>query len=253
MHILLILLTTIVFSSEGSNKNKGYQIAQKSEIYNQGFKGEESEMKMILLNASGEKIERRMLSKIKEIQIDGDRSLITFTWPADVKGTKMLTWTHKQGDDQQWLYLPAFKRVKRISSRNKSGSFMGSEFSYEDLSSQELEKFTYKYIKDDKANSREAWVIERFPSDKKSGYTKQVLWMDKEYLNATKLEYYDRKGDLLKTSIFSDYKKHQKWWRAGKIIMHNHQTEKKSILTWTNRSLGKSFSSKIFNKRNLNK
>ena len=102
-------------------ETKGLRIATKADAVNAGFKGEASEMVMILTNAHGDKTTRKMSSKTLEGTDDGDRSIITFIWPADVKGTKMLTWTHKVGNDDQWLYLPSLKRVKRISSRNKSG------------------------------------------------------------------------------------------------------------------------------------
>ena len=151
---LAVVLSQVTAFSADDPAKKGFDIMQKAEVFNNGFLGESSSMEMILINAHGDKVERKMDSKIKETNGDGDKSIITFKWPADVKGTKMLTWTHKKGNDDQWLYLPALKRVKRITSRNKTGSFMGSELSYEDLGSQEVEKYTYKYIKDNTLNKR---------------------------------------------------------------------------------------------------
>ena len=138
----LALVTTMVLSGTAlaDAKKAGLEIALKNDVANQGFKSESSVMEMKLINAYGDVTTRRMLSQVLEGTNEGDLSLATFEWPADVKGTKMLTHTMKSTDDKQWLYLPAIKRVKRISSRNKSGSFMGSEFSYEDLGSQEVEK-----------------------------------------------------------------------------------------------------------------
>ncbi len=75
---------------------------------------------------------------------DGDKSLFVFDEPRDVQGTAFLIHAHREDADDQWLYLPALKRVKRISSANRSGSFMGSEFAYEDMTAQEVEKFTYR-------------------------------------------------------------------------------------------------------------
>ncbi|MDB2426212.1 outer membrane lipoprotein-sorting protein, partial [bacterium] len=199
----------------------------------------------------GDVVKRKMESKTLEVAGDGDRTLVTFLWPADVKGTKMLTWTHKAKEDDQWLYLPALKRVKRINSRSKTGSFMGSEFSYEDIGGQEAEKFDYKFIKDDALEKRKVWVLERVAKDKKSGYSKQVVWMDQEYNSPLKIEYYDRKSELLKVSILSGHTKINKWWRAGQIAMENVQTKKKSIISWTGRKLGKSLSKSIFNKSRL--
>lgn len=250
------LLTTLVFFQAGfahaDDAKKGLEIATSAEKYNDGYLGETSEMKMLLVNAHGDKIERKMTSKVSETKNDGDKSIITFLWPADVKGTKMLTWTHKKEDDDQWLYLPSMKKVKRISSRSKTGSFMGSEFSYEDLGSQEVEKYKYKFVKDDELSGRKAWLIERYPNDEKSGYSKQLLWLDKQYYQPLKIEYFDRKKEKLKTALFSEFKKFgKKFWRAGKIEMKNHQTAKRSVLEWGNRKLGSKFSSMEFHKKNL--
>ena len=208
-------------------------------------------MEMILINAHGEKTTRKMTSVVTETKSDGDKSKIEFLLPADVKGTRMLTWTHKKENDDQWLFLPALNRVKRITSRNKSGSFMGSEFSYEDLGSQEVEKFTYEFVADEKIANRDTWKMIRIPTDKKSGYSKQHIWIDKGYMAAVKIDYFDRKGKLLKKALFSDYKKYGKFWRAGKIHMDNIQTRKKSELTWSNRKLGTAFDDDQFDSDEL--
>ena len=221
-------------------EERGLKIAQDAEKANDGFRSESSSMEMVLINAQGDKTTRRMASQVLEVSNDGDRSLITFEWPADVKGTRMLTWSHKSKTDDQWLYLPSLGRVKRISSRNKSGSFMGSEFAYEDLGSQETEKYTdYKYLGDATVDGRKTWKLHRVPTERRSGYSKQIVWMDPVYQNALKIEYYDRKGELLKTMTLSGYEKlNQKYWRAARIDVINHQTQKKSSLTWAKRRLG---------------
>ena len=220
-----------------SAAQKGLAIAQRVDRVNNGFRGEESAMELVLINAHGDETVRRMISIVAETQNDGDRSRIEFEWPADVKGTRMLTWTHKKGNDDQWLYLPALKRVKRITSRNKSGSFMGSEFSYEDLNSQEVEKFRHEFVSEEKLNGRDTWKQIRVPVDKKSGYSKQVVWIDKGYMNAVRIDYYDRKGDLLKQAEFSGFKKYGKFWRASTINVANRRTRKRSRLTWKTRKL----------------
>ncbi len=255
MKLSILTILVCIFSSNqllaGAAEDKGYKIALKTEHSDNGFKGESSKMEMVLINAHGEKIERKMTSKIMETKGDGDKSVVTFLWPADVKGSKMLTHTHKTDSDDQWLFLPALKRVKRISSRSKTGSFMGSEFSYEDLGSQEVEKFTFKFIKDAKVDGKSCWRIERYPTDKKSGYKRQVLWIDQKHEHATKIEYYDRKNELLKTATFGKYTKIKKWWRPESITMKNHQTKKSSILTWSEREVGLSYSKKDFHKNSL--
>jgi len=251
MLFILSLLTINLYA--GKAEQKGLKIAKIVDKTNTGFKGESSEMTMVLINAYGDRIERRMVSKLKEIRADGDKSIVKFLWPADVKGTKLLTWGHKKGNDDQWLYLPSLRKVKRISSRSKSGAFMGSEFSYEDLGSQEIEKFKHKFLRDAKYKKKQCWVTQRVPVDAKSGYSKQISWIDKSMKQPLKINYYDKKGVLLKVAKFTRYRKIKGFWRAGKLIMSNKQTKKKSILTWKKRRLKKSFSNYNFSPNRLSK
>ena len=116
-----------------------------------------------------------------------------FDKPRDVKGTAFLSFSHAVGADDQWLYLPALKRVKRIASRNKSGPFMGSEFAYEDLSSFEVEKYTYKFLRDETCEGGTCYVVEQYPVDKNSGYTRRVVWLDHNEYRVWKIDFYDRK------------------------------------------------------------
>jgi len=232
-------------------EQKGLELAKKIDAYNDGYESETSVLEMVLINAHGDRTTRKMRSQQIEQAGDGDRSRIEFEWPADVKGTRMLTWTHKQGSDDQWLFLPAINRVKRISSNNKSGSFMGSEFAYEDLGSQEIEKYRHKYLGDEVLDGRKTWKLERVPTDKESGYSKIVSWVDQEYMQPLKAEYYDRKGELLKTATFAGYQKQGKWYRPGSIVMVNHQTKKASQLSWHERKVGGGVRAKDFDSDQL--
>lgn len=234
-----------------SPEQRGLEVAQKVDKANAGFKSEKGELSMQLINAHGDVTNRKLTIEVLEGSDDGDKSRSTFTWPADVKGTRLLTWAHKKGDDDQWLYLPAIKRVKRIASSNKSGSFMGSEFSYEDFGSQEVEKYTYKLIEEPKYEGRDVWLLERYPVDGSSGYTRQVLWMDKEYKLPVRIDYYDRKRELLKTAVFSEHKKYGSQYRSNKVEMSNVQTKKRSIITWTERRLDVDLQANLFKSEGL--
>jgi outer membrane lipoprotein-sorting protein len=215
---------------------KGLDIAKEADRRDTGFEDFTADLLMILKNKHGQKSVRKIRGRTLEVIDDGDKGLTIFDNPRDVKGTAFLTFSHKKGDDDQWLYLPALKRVKRISSRNKSGSFMGSEFAYEDISSQEIDKYTYRWIRDEVLNNRECFVVERYPVDKKnSGYTRQVAWIDKQEYRQWKVEYYDRKNALLKTLTFKGYQIYLgKYWRADQMNMINHQNGKSTQLVWSN-------------------
>ena len=189
---------------------------------------------MVLRNKQGQESTRSLRVKVLEVEGDGDKSLFVFDEPRDVEGTAFLIHAHKTEADDQWLYLPALKRVKRISSSNRSGSFMGSEFSYEDMGAQELEKYTYRYLRDEACGELTCTVIERVPTDRKSGYSRQLVWQDRDELRTWKVEYYDRKEAHLKTLTMADYAQYlDSYWQAGEMTMINHLTGKSTDLNWS--------------------
>ena len=235
LELILILLLLPLVATAQSPEEKGLAIAREADKRDTGFDDFTANMQMVLMNKRGQKSERKIRIRTLEVKEDGDKSLTIFDTPRDVKGTAFLNFTHKAGDDDQWLYLPALKRVKRISSRNKSGSFMGSEFAYEDISSQEVEKYTYKWVRDEAWEDQDCFVVEYYPVDKKnSGYTKQVTWLDKKEYRVWKVEYYDRKNSLLKTLTFKSYRQYlDKYWRADEMYMVNHKTGKSTDLIYS--------------------
>jgi outer membrane lipoprotein-sorting protein len=233
-------------------EEKGLEIALEADKRDAGFSDFTAELTMILRNRHGEESTRNIHSYTLEVENDGDKSLVVFDTPRDVKGTAFLSYTHSNGPDDQWLYLPALKRVKRIASNNKSGPFMGSEFTYEDIASQEVEKYTYKYIRDEAYDGQDCFVLERYPVDKNSGYTRQIVWIDKVEYRHLKIEFYDRKDELLKTLTSHGYQQYlDKYWRADKMEMVNHQTGKSTTLLWANYQFATGLTARDFDKNSL--
>ena len=229
---ILILAAPLAVPAQ-TPEEKGLEIAIAADAYDKGFTDFSANMIMTLKNKAGDTSTRYIRIRTLEVDGDGDKSLSIFDEPADVKGTKMLTYSHGLEPDDQWLYLPALKKVKRISSRNKSGPFMGSTFAYEDLGSQEVEKYTYKYLRNEACGEWECYVVERYPAYEFSGYTRQVAWIDTEGYRLVKAEFYDRKKSLLKTLTASDFKQYLgHYWRPGRMNMINHQTGKSTLLEW---------------------
>lgn len=247
-----LLLMAGVSQADMAADERGLEIALEADRRDTGFNDNTADVVMVLKNRHGESSKRQMKIRTLEQENDGDKSLVTFDHPRDVKGTAFLSYTHKEGADDQWLYLPALKRVKRIASNNKSGPFVGSEFAYEDISSQEVEKYTYKYIKDDTLDGKPVFVVERYPVDPKSGYTKQITWIDQDEYRVRKVEFYDRKGDLLKTLVQEDYHQYlDQYWRANRYFMQNHQTGKSTELVWSDYEFGTGLSDRDFDQRSL--
>jgi len=248
----IILLLGTINTAFADDVARGLEIAKESDKRDTGFIDSTAQMKMILKNKQGQTNSREVKVKTLEVNGDGDKGLSIFNTPKDIKGTASLTYSHALKPDDQWLYLPALKRVKRISSKNKSGPFMGSEFAYEDISSQEVEKYTYKYIKDEKINGIDSFVVERYPAYKHSGYTRQVAWVNKQEYRPEKIDFYDRKNVLLKTLTYAGYQQYlNKFWRADEMHMVNHQTGKSTTLSWNSYQFKTGLTDKDFNRNSL--
>ncbi len=252
--LLLIPMLALPFAELQAQtpEEKGLAIAKEMDRRDTGWGDQQADLEMILRNRQGKESRRIIRTRTLEVQGDGDKGLTIFDTPNDVKGTAFLSFTHATRPDDQWLYLPALKRVKRIASSNKSGPFMGSEFAYEDLTSQEVAKYTYKWLRDEKLDGRDTFVIERYPAYKYSGYTRQVVWVDKTIYQPLKVEFYDRKNAMLKTLTFHDYKQYlNKYWRADRMEMVNHQTGKSTTLIWKNYRFKTGLTDRDFDRNSL--
>ena len=218
-------------------EEKGRAIAEEMDRRDLGFEDSYSELKMVLANKQGQSSTRELSIQTLEVpeRETGDKALIVFDHPRDIEGTAFLSFTKILEPDDQWLYLPALKRVKRISSANKSGPFVGSEFAYEDMLSQEVDKYSYRWLRDEACGPLTCYVVERTPLYENSGYTRQIAWIDQAEYRVQRVDYYDRKDALLKTLTLSDYNQYlDQYWRANDWFMQNHQTGKTTRLTFDN-------------------
>lgn len=256
---LLTLLLGVAAAAAVDTAAKGYAIAVEMDRRETGFGDSAAALEMILSNAQGQSSRRALRITILEepAEEEGDKSLVIFDRPRDVQGTALLSYTHIAEPDDQWLYLPALKRVKRVSSANKSGPFVGSEFAYEDLLAQELEKYTYRWLRDEACPGPAGaglacFVVERVPVYENSGYTRQLVWIDQQEYRPIRIEYYDRKDTLLKTLELRDYRRYlDRFWRAHEMTMRNQQTGKSTTLHFDDYDFGQGVSEASFNPKRL--
>ena len=248
--IVVTVLSPAVYAE--TPEEKGYAIAKETDKRDSGFGDSSNDSSFVLRNAQGEESTREFSIKTLEVPGDGDKDLGVFHKPADVRGTAVLTFSHGLTPDDQWLFLPELKRVKRISSVNKSGPFLGSEFAFEDIASWEVEKYTYKYLRDDVLDGNDCFVVQNTPAYEYSGYSRQVEWVDKRIYQPRKIEFYDRKNTLLKTLTFYEYQQYlNQYWRASRLEMVNHQNGKSTTLTRLNYKFRNGFSEKDFSENAL--
>ena len=234
--ILIAILFNSLAIAEQTAEEKGYEVAARSDRSDRGFSDSKVTLTMVLRNAAGRETSRTLEITTLEVPNEdlGDKSLVVFDSPRDINGTALLSHAKIIDPDDQWLYLPALKRIKRISSTNKSGPFVGSEFAFEDFTATELNKYTYKWIGEEPCGEFTCDIIERYPRYENSGYTKQISWVDQSVFQVRKLEFYDRKESLLKTLELQEYKEYEGgFWRSHRFVMKNHQTEKSTDLIYS--------------------
>ncbi len=260
----LTLFMTSVMTSGMANANntaldgaktpeeRGLAIEQKRHELFKGYGDYQVDLTMTLQNKHGEQSMYRLHSKALEVKDDGDKSVIVFDYPKDQQGIILLVNTHRNEADDQMLYLPSIKRVKRIASNNASGPFMGSEFAYEDLNSKEVEKASYRLLREEELNGVPCYVTERVPKSSYSGYTRMLVWIDKSDYRVLQADYYDRKDVLLKTLEYSNFTKYEdRFWRASNAVMTNHQTQQKTLMSYQNFQFSKGLSDNDFNRNAL--
>lgn len=214
-----------------SPEERGLAIAREADTRGNGFKDYSATLNMTLKAKNGQQALRELRYKSLETAGDGDKSLTLFDQPKDVEGTTLLTYAHKTADDDIWLFLPALKRVKRIAGNNKSGPFMGSEFAFEDFGTQEVEKYGYKFLREEALDGEKCWVVERVPVEKTSGYSRQEVWFDQAEYRVLKVDYFNKGGAFIKTLRASGYRKHlDQYWFPDAYEMSNHDTGRSTTL-----------------------
>jgi hypothetical protein len=245
LFVLTVLANAPAYAQ--SAEDKGAQIAKRSSDQDKGYHDYTAVGKMILSNKAGTEASRDFDFKIMETSA-GDMSLLVFNWPGDIRDTGLLTHQHSAGSDDQWIFLPAERRTKRIAGTARSGSFVGSEFAYEDMTDQTFEKYTYKWLSEESCCD----VIEKKNKNSDTGYSRQKVWYDKSNNTISKNEFYNLGGTLVKTLTVTGYQKYKdKFWRPATMTMINRLTGKKTVLSWRNYHFSAGLGSNDFTMRAL--
>ena len=195
-----------------------------------------AEMELTLKKKNGSARQRKITSLAMDEGKD-TKKIMFFTYPGDVKGTGFLTYDYDQvgKEDDKWLYLPAMKKTRRISgSSSKTDYFMGTDFTYDDMGSRNVDEDTHKLLREEERNGHKCWVVESVPVDKHEIYSRKVSWIRQDCLTAIYVEYYDKLNKLHRVLTISDVKEVQGFWTIHKKEMKNEQTEHSTIITVKN-------------------
>ncbi|MFT4539571.1 MAG: hypothetical protein ACI835_002018 [Planctomycetota bacterium] len=213
----------------------GLQIASYADIYDRGWTDEVSQGVMTLFGADGDSVRRTFTRMVYERPADGDKLLIKFMSPADIRGVTALTHEHPGSSDDNWLYLPANKRVRRISGANNTASFQGTEFTYEDLSNIDPSEYEWRFVQETDLARGDTQIpvyqLDANPTYKDTGYSRIVVYYNRDNFRQERIEYFDKAGIKLKVRDGSDWHQlHGRFWRAHDIEMKNMQTGKRTTL-----------------------
>lgn len=233
---------------------KGERIAREADERYSGFGDSVAAMRMILRNARGDEAVRAIRIQTLEMTDadEGDRSLVIFDQPRDVSGTGLLSHGRGLEPDDQWLYLPELKRVRRISGANRAGPFMGSEFAFEDMTAPDVAKYNHEWLRDEPCGDMTCHVIERKPRYGDSGYSRQEIRIDTTELRPMRIDFFDRRDEKFKTLTYSDYQLHEgRFWRAHDLYMDNHRTGKSTRLLVSGFAFGTGLGEADFTRNSL--
>lgn len=190
---------------------------------------------MDLIDEAGQTTRQRRVVFYQKPDKDGlDRMLIRFLEPANIQGTGLLTLERQDADDDQWIYLPAQNKVKRIASGEKSGRFVGTDFTYRDLNPEDLDAHDYRYVETKDLRGSACYVVEARPrSDQerdRSGYAKRVLWIATALYLPLRTEYFDAKEQFFKVRVAEDVRVLGRYHKPYRVEMRDIRRRHRTVL-----------------------
>ena len=204
--------------------------------------------KMVLTNSKGKTRANTMISKT----MDGNKKqIIWFLEPKDDKGVAFLKIEHDDKDDEMRMWLPAFKKIRRISSKKKGDSFMGPDLSYEDMSSRDLKDNDHNRLDDEIINGKDCFVLEVQPKkEAKSSYSKHISWIEKSSLMAIKENSYDKRGQLKKKKEFS-HKLLKGYYLMDRVFVEDVQKKHTTEVSFEDIKVDMGIKENLFQEKNL--
>ena len=246
---ILAIMLTIPLLAQSQDKLTGLQVIEN--VYNRATGTEmEGNLTMTLINSRGNERIREIKQYIKDFG-KVEKKIMFFIKPADVRNTSFMNWSYDDPnkDDDQWIYLPALKKVKRISSDSKSDYFMGSDFTYDDLGDRKPNEDTHKILREEEFNGEPCYVVESIPKDEDYMYSRTVTWVVKGKWVGLKKEFYDEDGEYLKTLKINEYKKIKGFWIVARTEMHNVQKNHTTKMDLSNIIIDGGIKSSMFTER----
>ena len=246
---IILMAMLIMIATLSAQEITGLQIIEN--VYNRPTgQDQEGDLTMSLINSRGDERVREIKQFLKDFG-KMEKKIMFFVTPADVRNTSFMNWSYDEAgkDDDQWIYLPALKKVKRISSDSKSDYFMGSDFTYDDLGDRHPSSDTHKLLREETIDGEICYVVESIPKEEEYMYSKTITWIIKDKWIGKKKEFYDEDEDLLKTLTVNETKVIKDYIVITLSEMHNVQKDHKTVMKLDNVILDSGVSDDKFTER----
>jgi outer membrane lipoprotein-sorting protein len=252
--LLVAMLLALAGPAAAADPSGADIVRKQREV--QRVKDEEERQALRLVSKAGATKERKLVRYLLSGSGDLDKILVRFLAPRDVENTGLLTWEGKDGNDDQWLYLPAVKRPKRIAASGKKNRFMGTDFAYEDLRPENVAGHAYALVRSEAVDGVDCFVVDATPATERqaadSGYSRRRLWIRKDTLVTVRREYYDKQARLEKVESHRKLVNVQgPVWRANEIEMHDVQNGTRTVVTIENRAINRGLKDDFFTETEL--
>lgn len=227
----------------------GLEIIEKV-YYRDAPEDQKGNLTMILENTRGDQRVRNISQYIIKTE-DMEKKIMFFNAPADVRNTSFMNWSYTGQDkeDSQWIYLPALRKIKRISSGGSSDYFMGSDFTYDDLGDRRPQEDSHRLTGEEMIGGEMCYVVESTPLDDDYMYSKTVSWIVPGKWLVLKKEFYDEDGDELKTLRALEYREIDGYWMIVESEMRNLQKDHRTGMKFENLELDSGIEERIFSER----
>lgn len=247
------LVTTLAFHTQTlAQELTGKEIIEKVYSRPEGD-DREAELKMTLINTRDATREREIKQFSKDYG-DEEKSIMFFTAPADVAGTSFMNWSYDdRSNDDQWIYLPSLRRVRRISSDDKSDRFMGSDFTYDDLGDRHPDDDNHKLLREETIEGKDCYVVGSTPVDPDYMYSKTITWIEKDTFIGVQKEFYDENGELLKILTVEKYENIDGFDIITHSEMHDVQRDHRTVMKLNNVRLNTGLSDSMFTERMMSR
>jgi outer membrane lipoprotein-sorting protein len=248
--LLVLIALPIISNVKADAQVSGQEIMEKV-YHNPSGDDTQGELTMTLINNRGEQ-RVRQLSQFIKTDSQVEKKIMFFLSPADVRNTSFMNWSYTDGRaDDQWIYLPALKRVRRISSDSKSDYFMGSDFTYDDLGDRHPSQDTHKLLREETLEGKACYVVESVPRESGYIYSKTITWVMKDNYLGLKREFYDDRGRLLKILTIKDFEKISGFWTILETEMHNVQRDHRTVMIFTDVKKNQGIPDSMFTERRM--